>query len=82
MKIQTKAGISGIGVEFAIGLIMRSSLIKKYGEEKKVPLKPALGMLAVSVAAGISTMQMVETYLRNKEEKRRSSFGTSGSEEL
>lgn len=82
MKIQTKAGIAGIGVELAIGSIMRSSLIKKYGEEKKVPLKPALGMLAVSVAAGISTMQMVETYLRNKEEKRRSSFGTSGSEEL
>lgn len=82
MKIQTKARVAAIGAELAIGSVMRNSLIKKYGGEKKVPLKSSLGMLAIMVATGTGTLKMVETHLRNKEEKRRSSFGTLGSEEL
>ena len=82
MKIQTKARVAAIGVELAIGSVMRNSLIKKYGGEKNVPFKSALGMLAIMVATGTCTLKMIETHLRNKEEKRRSSFGTSGSEEL
>lgn len=82
MKIQTKAETLGIGAELAIGLVIRNSLIKKYGGEKKVPFKSSLGMMAIMFVAGTGTAQIAKHHLRNKEEKRRSSFGTSSSEEL
>ena len=60
---------ASIGVELVLASAWRKFALNKYGNEKNVPIVPAVGTLVAITAAGLVTWVVVASAMYDKEEK-------------
>lgn len=60
---------ASIGVELVLASAWRKFALNKYGNEKNVPIVPAVGMLVAVTAAGLATWLVAASAIYDKEEK-------------